>query len=94
MGYFAGLDVSLEETAICIVDGAGKEQSSAFSEIVREARAASEPEALVITTHLVETTVVLVVVMVIEGVCSAPTRSEVCSSTNSSSCTARARRVM
>ena len=39
MGYFAGLDVSLEETAICIVDGAGK--------IVREARAASEPEALV-----------------------------------------------
>ena len=39
MGYFAGLDMSLEETAICIVDGAGK--------IVREARAASEPEALV-----------------------------------------------
>ncbi|MGI4942963.1 MAG: IS110 family transposase [Janthinobacterium lividum] len=38
MGYFAGLDVSLEETAICIVDDAGK--------IVREARAASEPEAL------------------------------------------------
>jgi transposase len=39
MGYFAGLDVSLEETAICIVDDAGH--------IVREARAASEPEALV-----------------------------------------------
>src|SRR6204780_2714182 len=39
MRYFAGLDVSLEETAICIVDDAGK--------IVREARAASEPEALV-----------------------------------------------
>ena len=39
MGYFAGLDVSLEETAICIVDDAGL--------IVREARAASEPEALV-----------------------------------------------
>ena len=39
MGYFAGLDVSLEETAICIVDEAGH--------IVREARAASEPEALV-----------------------------------------------
>ena len=39
MGYFAGLDVSLEETAICIVDDAGK--------IVREARAASEPEALI-----------------------------------------------
>jgi transposase len=39
MGYFAGLDVSLEETAICVVDDAGK--------IVREARVASEPEALV-----------------------------------------------
>jgi transposase len=36
--YFAGLDVSLEETAICIVDDAGR--------IVREARAASEPDAL------------------------------------------------
>jgi transposase len=39
MGYFAGLDVSLEETAICIVDDAGR--------IVREARAASEPEMLI-----------------------------------------------
>ena len=39
MGYFAGLDVSLEETTICIVDEAGR--------IVREARAVSEPEALV-----------------------------------------------
>ena len=39
MGYFAGLDVSLEETAICIVDDAGQ--------IVREARAASEPDAIV-----------------------------------------------
>jgi len=37
--YFAGLDVSLEETAICIVDDTGL--------IVREARIASEPEALV-----------------------------------------------
>jgi transposase len=39
VGYFAGLDVSLEETAICIVDDAGL--------IVREARTVSEPEALV-----------------------------------------------
>jgi transposase len=39
VGYFAGLDVSLEETAICIVDDAGG--------IVREARAASEPDALI-----------------------------------------------
>ena len=38
MNYFAGLDVSLEETAICIVDDAGG--------IVREARVRSEPEAL------------------------------------------------
>jgi transposase len=37
--YFAGLDMSLEETAICIVDEAGG--------IVREARVASEPDALV-----------------------------------------------
>lgn len=39
MEYFAGLDVSLEETAICVVDEAGR--------IVREARAVSDPEALV-----------------------------------------------
>jgi len=38
MDYFAGLDVSVNETSICIVDDAGK--------IVREARVASEPEAL------------------------------------------------
>jgi transposase len=38
VSYFAGLDVSLEETAVCVVDGAGR--------IVREARVASEPEAL------------------------------------------------
>ena len=39
MKHFAGLDVSLEETAICMVDEAGQ--------IVREARAASEPETLI-----------------------------------------------
>src|SRR5499427_9135632 len=38
MDYFAGLDVSVKETSICIVDDAGK--------IVREVRVASEPEAL------------------------------------------------
>ncbi|ESY48101.1 hypothetical protein X744_29550 [Mesorhizobium sp. LNJC372A00] len=38
MKYFAGLDVSLEDTAICVDDAAGR--------IVKEARAASEPEAL------------------------------------------------
>jgi transposase len=37
--YFAGLDVSLEETAICVVDGTGR--------IAKEARAASEPAALI-----------------------------------------------
>jgi transposase len=37
--HFAGLDVSLEETAVCVVDEAGG--------IVREARLPSEPEALV-----------------------------------------------
>ena len=39
MEYFAGLDVSLEETAICIIDDTGL--------IVREARIASQPEALI-----------------------------------------------
>ncbi|TIS98794.1 MAG: IS110 family transposase, partial [Mesorhizobium sp.] len=38
MKYFAGLDVSLEETAICVVDESGR--------IVKETRVASEPEAL------------------------------------------------
>ena len=40
MRYFAGLDVSFEETAICIVEESG--------EIVKELRAASELEALII----------------------------------------------
>ena len=38
MDYFAGLDVSVKETSVCIVDDAGK--------IVQEVRVASEPEAL------------------------------------------------
>ena len=39
MAYFAGIDVSLEQSSVCVVDGAGK--------IVRETKVASEPEALV-----------------------------------------------
>ncbi len=39
MKHFAGLDVSLDETAVCVVDEAGT--------MVREARVPSEPEALV-----------------------------------------------
>src|SRR5215210_5333034 len=39
MEHYAGLDVSLKETSLCIVDGAGK--------IIRETKVASEPEALV-----------------------------------------------
>ena len=38
MKYFAGLDVSLEETAICVIDEGGR--------IVREIRAASDPQAI------------------------------------------------
>ena len=38
MDHFAGLDVSVNETSICIVDDTGK--------IVRELKVASEPEAL------------------------------------------------
>jgi transposase len=38
MDHFAGLDVSVKETSVCIVDEAGK--------VVREVKVASEPEAL------------------------------------------------
>ena len=39
MTYFVGIDVSLEESSICILDAGGK--------IIREVKVASEPEALV-----------------------------------------------
>jgi len=39
MNYYAGIDVSLECSSVCIVDATGK--------IVREAKVASEPEALI-----------------------------------------------
>src|SRR5947208_14472486 len=38
MDHFAGLDVSVKETSVCIVDDAGR--------IMREVKVASEPEAL------------------------------------------------
>src|SRR5947199_8516861 len=38
MDYFAGLDVSVKETSVCVVDDTGR--------IVREAKVASEPDAL------------------------------------------------
>jgi transposase len=38
MEYFAGLDVSVKETSVCIVDDTGK--------TIREVKVASEPEAL------------------------------------------------
>jgi transposase len=38
MDYFAGLDVSVKDTSVCIVDDTGK--------IIRETKVASEPEAL------------------------------------------------
>ena len=38
MDHFAGLDVSVKETSVCIVDDTGK--------IVREVKVASEPKAL------------------------------------------------
>ena len=40
MDHFAGLDVSVKETSVCIVDDLGK--------IVREVKVASEPEALLV----------------------------------------------
>ena len=38
MEHFAGLDVSVKETSVCIVDDRGR--------IVREVKVASEPDAL------------------------------------------------
>jgi transposase len=38
MNHFAGLDISVKETSVCIVDDTGK--------IIREVKVASEPEAL------------------------------------------------
>jgi transposase len=37
--YYVGIDVSLEISSVCVVDGRGK--------IVREAKVASDPKALV-----------------------------------------------
>src|SRR6201987_1709962 len=39
MEHYAGIDVSLESASICVVDGSGR--------IVREAKVASEPKALI-----------------------------------------------
>src|SRR6266436_55458 len=39
MNYYAGIDVSLEASSVCIIDATGK--------IVREGKVASEPEALI-----------------------------------------------
>ncbi len=39
MDYYAGIDVSLEASSVCVVDSLGK--------VMREAKVASEPEALV-----------------------------------------------
>lgn len=39
MEHFAGIDVSLKDSSVCVVDATGR--------IVREAKVASEPEALI-----------------------------------------------
>jgi len=39
MEHYAGIDVSLESSSVCVVDGSGR--------VVREAKVASEPEALI-----------------------------------------------
>jgi transposase len=43
MEHYAGIDVSLERSSVCVVDSTGR--------IVREAKVASEPEALVVFFH-------------------------------------------
>jgi transposase len=39
MNYYAGIDVSLEQSSVCVLDAEGK--------VIREAKVASEPEALI-----------------------------------------------
>ena len=39
MDHYAGIDVSLEQSSVCVVDAPGR--------IVREAKVASEPEAVI-----------------------------------------------
>ena len=39
MEHYAGIDVSLEASSVCVVDASGT--------VVREAKVASEPEALI-----------------------------------------------
>ena len=39
MDHYAGIDVSLDQSSVCVVDATGR--------IVREAKVASEPEALI-----------------------------------------------
>src|SRR5437588_7571876 len=39
MDHYAGIDVSLEQSSVCVVDASGK--------IIREGKVASEPQALI-----------------------------------------------
>ena len=38
MNHYAGLDVSIKETSVCVIDGAGQ--------VVREFKVPTEPEAI------------------------------------------------
>ena len=48
MTYYAGIDVSLESASLCVVDTTGR--------IIREAKVASEPEALIAWFNRLELT--------------------------------------
>ena len=43
MDHYAGIEVSLEQSSVCVVDATGR--------IVREVKVASEPEALIGFLH-------------------------------------------
>jgi hypothetical protein len=42
--YYAGIDVSLKESSVCVVDAKGK--------VVREVKVASEPEVILRTVNI------------------------------------------
>ena len=80
MDYYAGIDVSLELSSVCVLDGSGQ--------IVREAKVASEPEAL--ATFLASLDLPLARVAWRPGLCRSGCMPAVCRPGSRSCCWRRA----